>query len=519
MVKGIWQKKTMQEAYKGKEMSGFYSLVLPFLFLFVLFFLQWTYSSPYARSWDEVDFALALERYDLLAMQPHFPGYPYFILGGMVLHHWVDDPVLALARFNVVMTALSSIPIYLLARKRLSPFLSGLLVVFIQTSSYLWVIQTQPMSEGTAIAILWWYFLSLQKAMDKRKLLYSILPLFFFGLLLGVRLSFLPFCIGLLCLWIYEWKEEGSPLGYWKKLTLYLIFGLMFQLIWVGGLILSEGSLSGFVELSLAFTSGHFNDWGGAVSASTIPIWERVVQLVFFNLLWVGLFGQSLWIALLMGMLFFLLMINRASSSKGAEVKVAFHSYIFWLSISLIGYFLWALFAQNIEKPRHISPLIGPILFLFFQSLLAQVKNRNRKRLALLLFILLTLAQFYQGLSLVKQQATEIPATYQLAYGMKEYQGEFTIYTWEETRVLEYLSVPYKHKRILTYDYFIEEIKQKQSHQIFITNRVLEGFERQVGELDHKVRQVTQFSSAPLFDPVYHHITVYEWIGGNKGAK
>ena len=42
--------------------------------------------SPFAASWDEVDFVLALDRFDLLAMQPHFPGYPYFVLGAMAVH-------------------------------------------------------------------------------------------------------------------------------------------------------------------------------------------------------------------------------------------------------------------------------------------------------------------------------------------------------------------------------------------------------------------------------------------------
>ena len=72
--------------------------------------ISFAYISPFARTYDEVDFALALHRYDLLAMQPHFPGYPYFILGGMVIHNWVADPIQALSIFNTLLALSSMIP-------------------------------------------------------------------------------------------------------------------------------------------------------------------------------------------------------------------------------------------------------------------------------------------------------------------------------------------------------------------------------------------------------------------------
>ncbi len=62
--------------------------------------LYW--ASPYAATWDEVDFALALRRYDVLAMQPHFPGYPYFVLGGMAVHAFIANPAKALSILNVL---------------------------------------------------------------------------------------------------------------------------------------------------------------------------------------------------------------------------------------------------------------------------------------------------------------------------------------------------------------------------------------------------------------------------------
>ncbi|TXK86803.1 nucleoporin-interacting protein, partial [Parageobacillus sp. SY1] len=63
----------MKHFLGNNRLLSYFSLVI----LLCLFFVEIYYASPYAATWDQVDFALALDRYDLLAMQPHFPGYPY----------------------------------------------------------------------------------------------------------------------------------------------------------------------------------------------------------------------------------------------------------------------------------------------------------------------------------------------------------------------------------------------------------------------------------------------------------
>ena len=51
------------------------------------------------------------------------------------------------------------------------------------------------------------------------------------------------------------------------------------------------------------------------------------------------------------------------------------------------------------------------------------------------------------SIPLMKEQHTEVPATYQLASYLERKQEPFIVYTWEETRVMEYLQMPYEHKR------------------------------------------------------------------------
>lgn len=90
--------------------------IVSIIVLVVVYISCFVYASPFAATWDEVDFALALDRYDLLAMQPHFPGYPYFIFGGMLVHSFVDNPAKALAIWNGLLMMSATIPIYLLAK-------------------------------------------------------------------------------------------------------------------------------------------------------------------------------------------------------------------------------------------------------------------------------------------------------------------------------------------------------------------------------------------------------------------
>ena len=61
------------------------------LAILILFLYQLMHINAFAATWDQVDYSLALERFDIMAMQPHFPGYPYFILGGLFIHQFIED--------------------------------------------------------------------------------------------------------------------------------------------------------------------------------------------------------------------------------------------------------------------------------------------------------------------------------------------------------------------------------------------------------------------------------------------
>ena len=436
------------------------------------------------------------------------------------------------------------------------------------------------MSEAAGIAVLWWYLWCWWRAMERRTWLSAILALFLFGVLMGVRLSFVPF--GLSLVWLLgvrcaDWRYEGKRLL--PRVTGFVLLAGGFQLLWVAGLALSEGGFVGFAELAAAFTEGHFSQWGGGViSAASVPLAERALRFAGDNLLWTGMFARTTAAACGGGGA-----AARRRASRGGEQRPARQRgqrlaprapAAAWLrrpalpgALALLAgaYGAWALLAQNIDKPRHITPLIG-LMWLLLLALFraapparlpaqappsaasparlpaqappsaasatahpAQASPsaapahpralRTRRALqvagALLAACVVTL-QAIQGGRLAAQQASERPAVYQLADAFRSQAaggkaGSVVLYTWEETRVLDYLHTPVLQRRIETYNYFIADIKANPAATILLTDHVLRGFEMQVGSLQAKVKPVAHYESQSLFDPVYNQITVYEW--------
>jgi 4-amino-4-deoxy-L-arabinose transferase-like glycosyltransferase len=66
---------------------------------------------------DSVNFALALDSYNLRVHQPHPPGYFLYVMLGRAAHLLIGDPNLALVSISIVFTSLSVVFIYLLARQ------------------------------------------------------------------------------------------------------------------------------------------------------------------------------------------------------------------------------------------------------------------------------------------------------------------------------------------------------------------------------------------------------------------
>ncbi len=443
-----------------------------------------------------VDFALGVVQFDLLQMQPHFPGYPYFILGGMLFSNFAETPQLALSYFNSFLMLSTIIPIYLFAREYLSKENSLLLTAFVHSISYLIIMGVQPMSEGAAVAVLAWYIWSLKLAIKKNRFSIRLLPLFLFSVLLGIRFSYLLLGVGILFMW---WNTIKSAKGGWITVIKESVIAVVFQFLWVSALASNVGGWETFIQIANGFSDGHFNEWGGTSFSENTSTLSRGMTLLFTNVFWTGLFSKSYFLMVIGGFILvylgFQIIFNR---------KLFLHPM---LLIMMAAYFLWAWFGQNIDKPRHILPLI--LLACLYMGIWLL---KNNKISITMIFIVFLLAQVFIGVNLLKEQYQQTPAVYQLANDLSVADNPFILYTWEETRVFEYIKSPFEHKRILTYTQFLEDITYAKNKQIYITNRVKEGFIAQ-GAVENDFVKVKSFHSNPLFDPVYASIELYEWKG------
>ncbi|SDO04101.1 hypothetical protein SAMN04487897_107167 [Paenibacillus sp. yr247] len=486
--------------------------------------LSLLYASPYVRTWDEVDFTLALNRYDLLAMQPHFPGYPYFILGGWFINQWMNNPVKALSVFNTLAALSSALPMFLLAHRLTGSGMRSLLLpALVLTSPYIWLMSSRPMSECAGMALLWWFLWSIRYAMERQgSLLRHGLALLMFGFLMGTRLSFFPFGLALLSLWYAIWQQGAGGWRRWLRLGYSALAALLFQLLWVAGLVLSEGTLTGFWKLSLAFVEGHFSEWGGGVISTPMPLGERIYQLIGHNLLGSALLGGSILIGLWLALIVAAALVGRRFMALSGYGN-ANRRYIFWLSGCAVLYILWALFGQNIEKPRHIVPIVAPILLLMFVFIIRTAEGmkasayrscllRIAPKIIYALLIGLISVQVVYGAELLKRQAVEEPAVYQLHDYVSRLQEPRLLFTWEETRVLHYLQADYDHERIYTYGYFQALAGANPDRRVLLTDHVVEGFVQQGKPIQEHVKQIAEFKSDTLFDPAYAHIILYEWV-------
>ena len=74
------------------------------------------YRTRMLYNWDAVQFALALNEYDVVKHQPHPPGYILYVALGRLVNYWLGDPTAAYVLLAVVFSGLTTFVVYYLAR-------------------------------------------------------------------------------------------------------------------------------------------------------------------------------------------------------------------------------------------------------------------------------------------------------------------------------------------------------------------------------------------------------------------
>ena len=356
------------------------------LILFISSVLSRILSSIYyIEDIDSLRFALSLYDYNLLNLQPHFPGYPVFCFFAKIFYSIVPSMGIS---FSIIGGISTFVIIYYSLRlgntdiKSPEGFIMSLIIFF---NPMVWLMGNRYMPDlmGFALALSILYFFILPQTKSEN----IFVGFFLTGILFGTRLSYFPLVI----IPFFKNLQEGLRL---KKIT-FLILGIA---VWLIPLILMEG-FNNLILSAKKQTIGHFTDFGG--TAITENNWVNRLVYTIESIWSDGLGGY--WVArswhTMFVSLFLVILISIGIYTIAKNWK--HEKYLRRIIRSVALYFIWILLFQNvIYKSRHILP----VLLLFFIVLAIGVEfifSRKSKILNIIsVFFVMSLAQITINLAI-----------------------------------------------------------------------------------------------------------------------
>ncbi len=435
---------------------------------------------PQVADVDGVNFARALTSFDPFRQAPHFPGYPVYVLAcrwaagfgapevwalvlpGLVaftIGTWLCARAVARTqdsataeRFVVLMALLPGAVLHL-AWPGSDGFGLGLLLIAIGTGAWAHEAGLRP----------WMLFVVGTLG----------------GLTLGARLSWWPLALG-----FAAWGLLRLRGAVWPALLGGLLAVTAFTLpllLWF-----SPGQLSvGFTS----FAHGHFNDWGGALQA-TSPLGQRVLTMIWaLGSSLAGVDGSS-WATLLMSIVSGLSLYGWLRHPRPAAAP--------WLAIAAL-YLLWVLVGQNVEKPRHLLPLVP-----LFALALAQGLSWLRAPTLVLAATLIAVT-----LPRTLTQAQPAPTAQLVHYIQHHYSpAGLQIFAGAEARVFEHLAPNYRVWRAASPEVLQREAARAHANgaKVLVTSGALG-----VGTRGPELSATQRFSTSRVVHAEDHDLTLFRY--------
>ncbi|VAX16460.1 hypothetical protein MNBD_NITROSPINAE01-473, partial [hydrothermal vent metagenome] len=317
--------------------------VLLSLSVFIFLVAVMVTASPYPDDQDGVNFLFGIERYDIAFHRPHFPGYPVYIAIGKLLALLASSPEWALITLSALSGAGCGILLFLMARKQAGDVGALALSLLLLANPFFFEFSHKIYSEVTGLFFLLAAFTVLDKSGSSnfnRFLFAGVL----IALAMGVRLSWWPYVV---CYLFYSFFSGAFFISL-AGLAVGTAIWFVPQALYVG-----PGEL---IKTGIAFTSGHFETWGGAMGASNSAN-SRMISFAtrFYEILWLPEWNPAFlkipWVLVsVFGLAFFA--VKKVAISKSAWLFV----------VASMFYFLWVFFGQNLEKTRHFIPFIPALL-------------------------------------------------------------------------------------------------------------------------------------------------------------
>jgi hypothetical protein len=221
------------------------NLLIALAFAVAAFALRAPLRSEYGYYWDSVQFALAVEHFDMRAGLPHPPGFFLYVMLGRLVNVFVGDPLRALVWINVVTGAVLVGVTFLLAHALFGRRCGWLTGVIMATSPLTWfysefALTTIPdaLLVVTMALVCWrvWRTGGTWGEVIGLSVLLAVMG--------GIRGQTVP---GMLPLWLATfWRMRERR---WAKLAAGLILAAGLMLAWLIPMLAMTGGWGTFIEL------------------------------------------------------------------------------------------------------------------------------------------------------------------------------------------------------------------------------------------------------------------------------
>ncbi|RMG07965.1 MAG: hypothetical protein D6731_22690, partial [Planctomycetota bacterium] len=286
-------------------------------------------------TFDEVSFLAALARYDLLSFEPHFPGYPFAVgLARLAAALGAEAPYAASSAFLALLAALRIQGVLGGARGALCASLSLLAPLAVREGA-------RPMSDAAGTWLLAWALVELWRLHRSP----HVRPAAWLGgaALLGAACAAKPDLLFFNSALAGALAARPAP----ERPAAVLAAGLGLAVpaaLGVWALAAGCGGLGPATGEALRFGAGHLGDWGGGVASQHPGAGLRAAR--FFAALPPALGAMGGLGAAVLASTSLLLVLRAPRALRRAAV------------VGALPYALWVLFAQNLEHPRHLLPLL-----------------------------------------------------------------------------------------------------------------------------------------------------------------
>lgn len=227
-------------------------ITTPLLLIILVVITRIPFVSKFLYEWDSVNFALALDKYDILLHQPQPPGYILFVGLGKVFNQIFQDANTTLVFMSILFSALTVILVYYLGKQLFSRNMAITGAILLIFSPIFWfygeIATIYPSEAFLAILIA---YTSYQSLKGSRNFLY--LSAIALGLAGGFRQDLIPFMFPLWLFCLLYPARDNYPNMIKRTIPPMVVMGLSI-LTWLLPTIFLAGGLESYLN-----SSGHFS--------------------------------------------------------------------------------------------------------------------------------------------------------------------------------------------------------------------------------------------------------------------